>query len=230
MKKIFTLSMLCLTTIWVMAGNGEGSCGVYLLVNDESQNYRLTSEDWGDNSLTAAMNHRPELKNAEIGTVTSLTLCGGIMVAWAEGNDYYETNSFRVHYRVYKQGKDTTGWNEWEEMALDEETWRSGNDYRYEAQNKTIDLLALTDSIAGTWVFEAKMLGHKYWNNGSESGSWDTNHDPQSTTFVLEKNIPTSIDHINFQNDGKYYDVLGRQVVTPQPGNLYIHNGKKILF
>lgn len=229
MKKNFLTCMLCIATMWAMANNGEGSCGIYMLVNGESQNYRLTSTDWGENSLTEPVNHRPELKDAEISIVASLTLCGGIMVAWAEGNDYYETNSFRVQYRVYKQGE--TAPDEWEEMALDEQTWREGNDYRYEAKDKTIDLLALTDSTAGTWVFEAKMLGHKYWDNHSGgSGSWDTNHDPQSTTFVLEKNIPTSIDHINFQNNGKYYDILGREVSHPQPGNLYIHNGKKILF
>lgn len=227
MKKIFTMCVLCLATMWAMAGNGEGNCGVYMLVNGESQNYRLSDTDWGDNGLTTALNGRPELKNAEFGTVTSLTLCGGMMVAWADGNDYYETNSFKVWYRVYKEGDEAP---EWILMPLDELTYRSGNDYRYEAQNKTIDLIALTDGTAGTWVFEAQMLGHKYWNNGSASGSWDTNHDPQSATFVLEAETPTAIDNVTLKNNGKYYDILGREIANPQKGNLYIHNGKKVIF
>lgn len=215
-----------------MAGNGEGNCGVYMLVNDESQNYRLTDTDWVNNGITAALNGRPELKDANWGTVTSLTLCGGMMAAWANGNDYYEANSFRVAYRVYKQGE--TAPEEWILMPLDKQTYREGNDYRFEAQDKTIDIIALTDSTAGTWVFEAKMLGHKYWNDGSDSGSWDTDHNPQSAAFVLEAqeepHTPTALDNVSLKNNGKYYDILGREVANPQPGNLYIHNGKKILY
>ena len=195
MKKIVTTCMLCLVALWAMAGNGEGNCGIYLLVNGESQNYRLSDTDWGDNSITAALNKRPELKNVDLGTVTSLTLCGGMMVAWANGNDYYENNSFRVEYRVYKQGE--TAPDTWQNMPLDEETYRVGNDYRYEAQDKTIDLIALTNKAAGVWVFEAKMLGHKYWNNGSESGSWDTNHDAQAATFTLSGS--TAIDNTTIE-------------------------------
>lgn len=228
MKKIFTMCVLCLATMWAMAGNGEGNCGVYMLVNGESQNYRLSETDWKNNGITAALNNRPELKDAEFGAVTSLTLCGGMMAAWASGNDYYETNSFRVQYRVYKEGDEAP---EWILLPLDELTYRSGDDYRYEAQDKTIDLIALTDSTAGTWVFEAQMLGHKYWNDGNGgSGSWDNNHDAQSTTFILEQAITTAIENVNFKNDGAYYNVLGQKVTTLQPGNIYIHNGKKILF
>ena len=40
----------------------------------------------------------------------------------------------------------------------------------------------------------------------------------------------TAIDNVTLKNDGKYYDVLGRQIATPQKGNLYIHNGKKVIF
>ena len=228
MKKILSTCMLCLATMWVMAGNGEGNCGVYLLVNGEAQNYRLSETDWGNNGLTVALNGRPELKDAELGTVTSLTLCGGMMVAWANGNDYYEANSFRVQYRVYKEGAEAP---EWILMPLDEQTYRSGDDYRYEAQNKTIDLIALTDGTAGTWVFEAQMLGHKYWNDGNGgSGTWDNNHDPQSANFVLAENAATSIGNVDFKHNGIYYNVLGKPVAEPQPGNIYILNGKKIIF
>lgn len=40
----------------------------------------------------------------------------------------------------------------------------------------------------------------------------------------------TAIDNVTLKNDGKYYDVLGRQIATPQKGNLYIHNGRKVIF
>lgn len=40
----------------------------------------------------------------------------------------------------------------------------------------------------------------------------------------------TALENVNFKNDGKYYDVLGRQIANPQKGNLYIHNGKKVLY
>ena len=182
MKKSIFTTILCLATLWAMAGNWEGPCGVYLLVNGESQNYRLTTEDWGNNGITTALNGRAILDEVDLGTIKSLTLCGGIMVAGANGNDYYETNSFRIQYRVYKQGADA---GDWAVMPLDEQTYRQNDDYRYEATDKTIDLRALTDGTGGTWVFEAQMLGHKYWNNGSTTGSWDTDHEPYSATFTL---------------------------------------------
>ena len=45
-----------------------------------------------------------------------------------------------------------------------------------------------------------------------------------------EPSSPTAIENVNFKNDGAYYNVLGQKVTTLQPGNIYIHNGKKILF
>ena len=183
MKKIIISYLLCLAAAWAMAGNGEGSCGVYLSVNGSSQNYRLTSTDWGNNGITVALNGCSELNDVNLGTIKSLVLCGGQMTAWANGNDYYEDISFRVAYRVYKQGE--TAPEDWETLSLNELTYRQDNNYRYEATDKTIDLRAMTDGRGGTWVFEAKMLGHKYWNNGTSSGSWDTNHDPESATFIL---------------------------------------------
>lgn len=47
---------------------------------------------------------------------------------------------------------------------------------------------------------------------------------------VSADTTPTGVENISIKNDGKYYDVLGRQIATPQKGNLYIHNGKKVLY
>jgi hypothetical protein len=40
----------------------------------------------------------------------------------------------------------------------------------------------------------------------------------------------TAIDNVTLKNNGVYYDVLGRQIACPQKGNLYIYNGKKVIF
>lgn len=184
MKKILFTCVICLATVVAMAGNWEGPCGVYLLVNGESQNYRLSAENWNDNNITTALNNRSELKDVHLGTIKTLVLTGGQMTAGANGNDYYETNSFRVKYRVYKDGE--TAPETWQELSLDELTYRTGDDYRYETTDKTIDLRALTDGRGGVWKFEAKMYCIKYWNDGNNSGSWDDpDHASQTASFYL---------------------------------------------
>ena len=184
MKRNITLWLLCLISVLGIASTGEGPCGVYLLVNGSSQNYRLSNTDWGDNGISAAVNGVEVLNGKELGTIKSLVLCGGIMVAWANGNDYFESDSYRIRYRIYKQGEEAPDWSV---LPLDELTYRSGNDYRYEATDKSINLRAMTDGRGGTWVFETKFFAHKYWDNGSGNGTWDVDDDfPNSiATFYL---------------------------------------------
>ncbi|MCR4665266.1 MAG: InlB B-repeat-containing protein [Paludibacteraceae bacterium] len=40
----------------------------------------------------------------------------------------------------------------------------------------------------------------------------------------------TAVDETEAEGDGKYYDVLGREVREPQPQQIYIHNGKKVVY
>jgi hypothetical protein len=40
----------------------------------------------------------------------------------------------------------------------------------------------------------------------------------------------TAVDETQVNGDGKYYDILGREVREPQPQQIYIHNGQKILY
>lgn len=48
--------------------------------------------------------------------------------------------------------------------------------------------------------------------------------------FILRgKDVVTAVEDMPVNEDGEYYDLLGRKVANPQPGNLYICNGKKIL-
>lgn len=109
---------------------------------------------------------------------------------------------------------------------------------------------------AGTYKFKVKEYADG-WNDDCTYG-WsqlDSEHSIECTadgsniafTLTSPKNVtiaivnnkirvtaenvtPTAMDNVTFRNNGKYYDLLGREVSHPQPGNLYIHNGKKILF
>ncbi len=40
----------------------------------------------------------------------------------------------------------------------------------------------------------------------------------------------TAVGETQADGDGKYYDVLGREVREPQPQHIYIHNGQKVLY
>ena len=40
----------------------------------------------------------------------------------------------------------------------------------------------------------------------------------------------TAVGETHADSDGKYYDVLGREVREPQPQHIYIHNGQKVLY
>ncbi|MDE6359529.1 MAG: hypothetical protein K2L29_08050, partial [Duncaniella sp.] len=53
------------------------------------------------------------------------------------------------------------------------------------------------------------------------------------TNFIETDNFPSSgIDSVAIdgkEENGDYYDLLGRKVMDPQPGSIYIQPGKKIL-
>lgn len=40
----------------------------------------------------------------------------------------------------------------------------------------------------------------------------------------------TAVDETQADGDGKYYDILGREVAEPQPQQIYIRNGQKVLY
>lgn len=49
--------------------------------------------------------------------------------------------------------------------------------------------------------------------------------------FVLTNtSVATGVEDVSVQPEGAYYDLLGRQVREPQPGQMYIQNGKKIVW
>ena len=48
--------------------------------------------------------------------------------------------------------------------------------------------------------------------------------------FILDgTNISTAVEDVAAETDNTVYDLLGRKVTAPQPGNVYICNGKKVV-
>lgn len=53
------------------------------------------------------------------------------------------------------------------------------------------------------------------------------------TNFIETDDFPTAIHNVTIEHyDSKncVYDLMGRKVINPQKGQVYIKNGKKILF
>ena len=55
--------------------------------------------------------------------------------------------------------------------------------------------------------------------------------DQNSFSWVLLNMLPTSINELSFNNihDNKIYDMLGRDVINPTAGVMYIRNNKKFI-
>ena len=142
---------------------------------------------------------------------------------------------------------------------IDENIWLKGKDWAVMDEDTKLDASyshTFANLPAGTYKFKVKEYADGWsddctygWSQFDSENSIECTADGSNIAFTLTslKNVtialvnnkirvtaedvtPTSVDHINFQNDGKYYDVLGRQVAAPQKGNLYIHNGKKVLY
>ncbi len=56
--------------------------------------------------------------------------------------------------------------------------------------------------------------------------------DKNSTVTLTGTPKPTGVENITVEDndDAPYYNLQGIRVANPQPGNLYIHNGKKLIF
>ncbi len=142
---------------------------------------------------------------------------------------------------------------------IDKNVWLKGKNWAVMDEDAKLDAnysRTFANLPAGTYKFKVKEYADGWsddctygWSQFDSENSIECTADGSNIAFTLTspKNVtialvnnkirvtaedvtPTSIDHINFQNDGKYYDVLGRQIANPQKGNLYIHNGKKVLY
>lgn len=207
MKKTILTTILCLATLWAMAEHWDGPMGIYLKTNTGSiteeavsQHFRLTSSDWGDNAYSSTINHTSELNGVDLGEITSLKLDGGIYIGGRNDTEWphhwYETGDFKLQYCVYRQGETAPDWSECELLTLDNEVSKTetegGNkiQYVYDATNKDVNLIALTNKIAGTYVLRVRMeMTKHYWNEDNSNGSWTKSTDPQEATFTIKNYV-----------------------------------------
>lgn len=178
------LLSLCIAPETMNAENGDGPCGVKLSTNGTDITLRLTSEDWENNPFSSELNNTSVLNGYDLGNLRTLELKKGIYVGWASGNDYYNETSFKIKYCVYKDGEDAPEMTEY--IALDHQAYREGNNYRFESTlANPIDLYALTNYEPGTYKLRMQMCEHKYWDNGTENGSWNEDKAEVEATFVV---------------------------------------------
>lgn len=219
MKKLIYTFVVLLSATMLWAGNGMGPSGVYLTIDGVNANYRISNVDWGSNSNTTALNGRPTIENQNFGEVSELLLQGGMAMAWADGNDYYTDETFQVQYCVYEDGASVP---DWQHLRLNELTYRSGNDYRYEATNKGINLLS--GLVGGkTYRLRVQLGGHKFWNDGSNSGSWDSWGDIWEATFKTPETYYFDFGPVgresaaavaNPDGNGHYWNNIGAEVTV----------------
>lgn len=188
-----------------MASNWDGPMGIFLKTNTGSKaedvvsvNYRITDTDWGSNGYSAPINGTSELNGVDLGVIASLKLDGGIYVGGTNDDNYphhwYDENSFTVQYCVYRQGDETPSWDGCQELALNnkatEEYSGSNRNYVFNATDKDINLIALTNGTAGTYVLRVRMHKVKhYWNEDNSNGTWTENTEPQEATFTIKNYI-----------------------------------------
>ena len=138
--------------------------------------------------------------------------------------------------------------------------WLAGHGWYAQDNDSKLDATlsrTYTNLPAGTYKFKVKENVDNAW---SDDCTWGYDHldtensnagvdDSGNIAFTLDKvsdvtialvnnkirltvtaGTTTAIDNVSFKNNGVYYDVLGRQIACPQKGNLYIYNGKKVIF
>lgn len=207
MKKIIFSIVLCLCWIGVVqANNWNGPIGIYLKTNTSGNgneavqtNYRITSTDWGNNSYSSPINNTNELSGVDLGELTSLKLVGALYVGGTDrGGDapfphhWYSPNEFELQYCVYPQGTEAPDWDQCERLVLDSmRVYESNNkDYVFTAVDKNINLIALTNMTAGTYVLRVRMHMIKhYWNEDNSNGTWSDDTTPQEATFTIENYV-----------------------------------------
>lgn len=116
----------------------------------------------------------------------------------------------------------------------------SNNLFRGTTSAETIPNNGKVHYILGTKSGECGL----YWPSGTEQGVGAFENkagkayleiEPSAAPagapgFILRgKDVVTAVEDMPVNEDAEYYDLLGRKVANPQPGNLYICNGKKVL-
>ena len=102
----------------------------------------------------------------------------------------------------------------------------------YNSEVKHVYVKAKTPPAIGNYLFSSKPIIHVYAESLAEyeASAW-----AEYGTLVGDLGDYTSIKNVDaisvdIQNDGFYYDLLGRRGSSLQPANVYIKDGKKIIF
>jgi PKD repeat protein len=187
MKKLtlfFGLMLFSLTTL-VYAGSGQGPAAVSVIENGATAYlYKINTESWNGNPL-ATFNSNTQFSGKNFGTLTSLILDGGVAIGWADGGNNFLNDSFVIEYRVYLASGTATGWTS---LPLDFPAAQNGNEQKWDANGKSIDILAMAASGSGTYRFEVRLLRKDYWNNNTES--YVNTYGTQTATFTVLDNLP----------------------------------------
>lgn len=201
MKRIITTLVVALfTTGFTFAGGGWATCAVNI-TKDGGSVYSFpinTAEGWTDGDWMV----NTEFDGFNFGTPTSLILNGAYGNAWTDDSPGYNSTSFVLYYRVYKTGS-TPG--TWSQIALDNKSYNSGNNYIYDKTNAAIDILALaTASGTNTYTLEVAMSKNQFyvggnWNSmipGGQATAYNSTNAGYTATFT-KTNTTTGLNQIN---------------------------------
>ncbi|HRZ98997.1 MAG TPA: hypothetical protein P5084_15685, partial [Paludibacter sp.] len=160
-KKILLLFLVATNLSFVFAGGNWATSAVSISKDGGSPYlYRLNNEGWTNGTWGSNI----DFNTFDFGTPTNLILNGGAGNAWADGGDFYDSNSFVIYYRVYKNG-DTPG--SWNQVLLPVQSYHVNNDYIYEKTNANIDLLSLATTSSSIYTLEVVMSKNQMWSGGN---------------------------------------------------------------
>jgi hypothetical protein len=163
MKKIITsLLASILINCFIYAGGDWATSAVNITKDGgESYLYSFNNSNWTNGSWQ----NNTAYDGFSFGTPTSLILNGAAGNGWTDDTPGYDATSFVLHYRVYKSDA-TPG--EWNQIALDVQAYKNGNNYIYEKSNAAVDLLALaTVSGENTYTLEVAMSKNQFYTGGN---------------------------------------------------------------
>lgn len=157
------LTVLFILATNAFAGGGWATSAVSITKNNGSPYlYPLNREEgWTDGDWELNI----PFDSYNFGTPTSLILNGGDGNGWSDDTPGYTTSSFVLYYRVYKVGT-TPG--SWSQIALDNQSYKSGMNYIFNKTNAAVNILALaTTPGTNTYTLEITMSKNQLYTGGN---------------------------------------------------------------
>lgn len=197
-RKSTLLAVMAVFSLSTFAGGGWATCAISMTKDGgNAYSYPIdleegwTDGDWYSNTIFDGLS---------FGAPTSLVLNGAYGNAWTDDYPGYTSASFTMYYRVYKSGT-TPG--SWSQIALDNEYYKTGNNYIYSNTSANVDILALaTAEGTNTYVLEVVMSKIQYYTGGSWKamipGGQGTAYEPTNSGYkaTFTKSIFTNTSKI----------------------------------